>query len=88
MFIALKSSGSIPLTDNDKAFLDTIKHEPMSLVDIGASLGVHPLAFNTNKLESMGLVQRIGLTPTDILHANGTYCEFDQSASLSGVEYL
>ncbi|MBP5685143.1 MAG: hydantoinase/oxoprolinase family protein, partial [Candidatus Methanomethylophilaceae archaeon] len=59
-----------------------------SLNEAGEILGIHPMNFNVPKLESLGLLQRIGVTPTDILHAEGTYTEFDAEASAAAVRYL
>jgi N-methylhydantoinase A/oxoprolinase/acetone carboxylase beta subunit len=48
--------------------------------------GIHPYSFNVRRLEELGIVQRIGLTPTDILHASGEYVEYDPAPSKIAVE--
>jgi len=48
-------------------------------------MNVHPLSLNIRRLEELGMVQRIGLTPTDVLHAEGSYVEYDPLASQIGV---
>ena len=47
---------------------------------------VHPLSLNLRKMEALGMVLRIGLTPTDMLHAEGSYVDYDAEASKIGVE--
>lgn len=76
------------VSDTDMLLLDLLRDGPMSLSDAGRRLGVHPLSLNASRLESQGFLQRIGLTPTDILHAEGTYTDFDRESSLCAVEFL
>lgn len=56
------------LTESDGKLLDLLSEHPYSLNEAGEKLGIHPLNFNIDKMESLGFIQRIGLTPTDILH--------------------
>ncbi|MFC1718625.1 hypothetical protein ACFL6S_33545, partial [Candidatus Poribacteria bacterium] len=42
---------------------------------------LHPALLNTTGLEELGAVTRIGLTPTDILHAEGTYSIWSAEAA-------
>lgn len=76
------------ITPTDMSLLELLKDHPYSLNEAGEILGIHPMNFNIYKLESLGYIQRIGVTPTDILHAEGTYSEFDAEASLAAVNYL
>ena len=84
-FIRLKDLDSVSLTDDDRKFLESIKEEPKSLTEAGNELNIHPYSFNIPKMEELGMIQRIGLTPTDLLHAEGSYVEFDSEASMNGV---
>ena len=86
-FIKLKDIEGIYLTDDDTRFLAAIETEPKSLTEAGDELSVHPYAFNINKMEEVGMIQRIGLTPTDILHGEGSYVEFNRNASLYGIRH-
>ena len=80
-FIKLKDMKNVLLSNEDTSLLSLIAHEPFSLKEAGSKLGVHPFSFNVSKMESLGMVQRIGLTPTDLLHAEGSYVEYDKKAS-------
>ena len=66
--------------------LELVKSEPRSLYEIADLMNVHPLSLNLKKIENLGMILRIGLTPTDILHAEGSYVEYDAEASRIGVE--
>lgn len=86
-FIKIKDIKDAPISENDRKFLEIIAREPYSLSEAGASLNLHPFAFNVSKMEELGMVQRIGLTPTDILHAEGSYIEYERKASEYGVKH-
>ncbi|MBQ7701188.1 MAG: hydantoinase/oxoprolinase family protein [Candidatus Methanomethylophilaceae archaeon] len=86
-FIKLKDIEGIFLTEDDNRFLSAIEKEPKSLTEAGDELGIHPYSFNINKMEEVGMIQRIGLTPTDILHGEGSYVEFNRNASLYGIRH-
>ena len=76
------------LQECDRRFLELIRDEPKSLEEAGEILGVLPYAFNASRLERLGLVTRIGVTPSDILHAEGSYVQYDAEASRNAVGYL
>ncbi len=61
---------------------------PKTMAAICMETGREETAFDIPMLEDMGYLQRIGLTPTDILHADGSYERFDADASRSAVEYM
>lgn len=73
---------------SDIRLMETLTDEPMTLEDAAKIVGVHPFTFNVRRLESLGLIQRIGFTPTDVMHASGQYCEFDAEASRIAAAYL
>ena len=76
------------LLKSDIALLELLADRPLSLREAADALGTHPFTFNVSKLEERGFLQRIGLTPTDILHVSGEFDSFDSEASRLGVEYL
>lgn len=80
-FIKLKDIKNVLLSREDTALLSLIEKEPLSLKEAGMKLNVHPFSFNVAKMESLGMIQRIGLTPTDLLHADGSYVKYDRTAS-------
>ena len=62
--------------------------EPCSVLEAAERLGRETSEFYLESLEEMGLIQRIGFTPTDVLHADGTYTEFNAEASKAAAAYL
>ncbi|MDR3282005.1 MAG: hydantoinase/oxoprolinase family protein [Candidatus Methanoplasma sp.] len=86
-FTMVRASGHVPLTDADRRFMELISSEPHSLNEAAAKLGVHPFDLSISKMEEFGIIQRIGITPTDILHAEGSYVQHDAEASVCGIGY-
>ena len=80
-FVKLKDLKNVSLSKEDAALFDLISEEPFSLKEASQKLNFHPFSFNVSRMEALGMVQRIGLTPTDILHAEGGYVEYDRAAS-------
>ncbi len=86
-FIKLKDLRGMVISEEDRKLLEHIRNEPFSLKEAGDALGIHPFIFNITKMEEAGIVQRIGVTPTDILHAEGSYVEYNRTASIYGVQH-
>jgi N-methylhydantoinase A/oxoprolinase/acetone carboxylase beta subunit len=86
-FIKLKDMSNVPLSNEDLALLDLISKEPFSLKEAGTVLNVHPFSFNCARMEELGMIQRIGLTPTDLLHAENSYAEYERAASEYAVSH-
>ncbi len=76
------------VSSSDMKLLRLLKKRPYSLNEAGEALDIHPFTFNISRLESLGFVQRIGFTPTDVLHVDGTYREFDFESSINAAQYL
>ena len=76
------------LSPLDLQLLLLLKDRPITLRMAGEILNVHPTVFNVRKMVEHDLVRRIGLTPTDILHSEGSYLEYDRRASEYGVTYV
>ena len=76
------------LSPTDRKLLTLLKKRPYRLTDAGEQLDMPAGAFSAGELESRGYVMRIGVTPTDILHAEGSYVQYDSETSRIAVEYL
>lgn len=85
-FTFCKDVNGFDLTDDQRQVLELIRCEPRSLYELAEMMKVHPLSLNLKKMEALGIIQRIGLTPTDMLHAEGSYSEYDAEASRIGVK--
>lgn len=86
-FIFSREVNGLEFSSVEREFLDLIRKEPRTMHEIGEITGKHPMTFNVKRLEELGAIQRIGLTPTDILHADGSYIEYDSEPSKLAVEY-
>lgn len=87
-FTVSKHAYAGSLSSVDIEFLALLKCRPVSIKRACAILNVHPIKLSIGKMEEHGLIRRIGLTPTDILHSEGSYVEYDRNASRYGVEYV
>ncbi|MBR4202407.1 MAG: hydantoinase/oxoprolinase family protein [Candidatus Methanomethylophilaceae archaeon] len=76
------------LTESDKRFLKLIEQRPYAVREASEVTEIPYDRFCLKDLESEGYVTRIGVTPTDILAAEGTYKEYDTEASRKAVELL
>jgi len=84
--IKLRDANGTLLKDKERALLAALETGPKSLIKLATELGAtHPILLDTNALEESGLVGRIGLTPTDVLHAQGIYKEWNVEAAQSGL---
>jgi N-methylhydantoinase A/oxoprolinase/acetone carboxylase beta subunit len=84
-FVFSKEVPGIELSSIDKAFIATVRKGPITIFGIAELTGIDPFTYNMRHLEELGMIARIGLTPTDVLHAMGSYSEFDRTASELGV---
>ena len=87
-FMLAHVTDSKVLSPTDRKFISLLKKRPYRLTDAGEQLGMPAGAFSAGELESRGYIMRIGVTPTDILHAEGSYVQYDADASRTAVEYL
>ena len=76
------------LAEEDEKLLELLEDGPMRLRDAAKKLGVNVHSFSVGELEGRGFVTRIGVTPTDLLHASGRYTRYDADASRVAVDYL
>lgn len=87
-FMFIKNSTKELLTETERKAIDILKEGPRSLYYLANMLDIDPNLFNLQHLINIGVVARISMTPTDILHAKGTYTEWNQEAAKIGVEIL
>ncbi len=79
---ALSRQDQSGLQPNEKQILEILRQRPHSLLELtektnSLSWKLLPLA----RLEDKGLIQRAGLTPTDLLHSRGDFIRWDARAS-------
>ncbi len=69
------------LDDDDRALIECLKKAPHSLFYLADKMKLDAELLNLDKLVDCGLVERIGLTPTDLLHARGRFTEWNRHIS-------
>jgi len=86
-FIKLRGADGIPLNSKERDVLEALDDGPKSLIKLADEVNaLHPTLLGTDSLEEAGLVGRIGLTPTDVLHAQGIYTQWNIEAAERGVQ--
>ena len=74
-------SGVAP-TEQESAILSVLRKRPHSVAELAAKTGVgHWRLLRLERLEEHHLVQRCGLTPTDLLHVSGGFRRWDVEAA-------
>ena len=82
-----RPAGDEPLTETEGRVLDAVADGPLNTLELAGHLGVPDAhLLNVRGLEARGLLERAGLTPTDILHARGAYTDFDVRAAQLGCQ--
>ena len=70
------------LGTQEKKALHFLQEGPLSLIQLSSRLNlVYPSLLNLTQLEERGIVQRCGLTPSDLLHVEGKLSLWDCEAS-------
>ncbi|MFQ5613396.1 MAG: hydantoinase/oxoprolinase family protein [Anaerolineae bacterium] len=76
----------VAVASRERELFALLAEEPCSLYEAAERLGVHPYAFDVGQLEERSVLTRISLTPTDALHAEGSYQEYSVDAARLGVQ--
>lgn len=75
-------------TSREQEIMRLLKDGPLTFSELAGKLGCVPAMLRKKRLEEEGLVMRIGITPTDIMHVYGDYDAFDREFAREGVEWL
>ena len=75
------------LTELDRRFLGFVDGTPHSMADAKWEFGEPAASFHIDLMEERRLIQRIGLTPTDLMHYRGTFTRYDAEASRLAIAY-
>jgi N-methylhydantoinase A/oxoprolinase/acetone carboxylase beta subunit len=77
----LRPEAALKLTGTDKRIATVLAQGPLSLSQLAQELSVsHPVLLDTRHVENIGVIGRIGLTPTDLLHVKQLLNIFDPEA--------
>ncbi|MEG3069308.1 MAG: hydantoinase/oxoprolinase family protein [Syntrophaceticus schinkii] len=88
-FMFLKRpSHSEQITDQEERVIEALQGCPHSLYYLTQFLETDPNLLDLQHLVNMGVIARISVTPTDILHVNGAYNQWNREAAIKGVDIL
>jgi len=88
-FVASGPGKANQLDAQEKEILHYLQGGPLSLLQLSSRLRLaYPSLLRLGKLEERGIVQRCGLTPSDLLHVEGKLKLWDVEASQWGFQIL
>ncbi len=76
------------VTGKDEKMIAKLKERPHSMTYLARIIGQDPETIDLTPLVEEGVLLRIGVTPTDILHVQGRYNRWNRDLSNAGVEIL
>lgn len=79
---------SLRYTDDDNKLIDILRKIPHTLHFLLENVGTDSVLSSVDKLVNEGVLTRISVTPTDILHACDEYGIWDSEAALLGVRIM
>ena len=68
--------------------IDACRKGPLMLHDLEERAGIDVYSLDSERLETEGVLLRIGLTPTDFMHIKGDYLEYDREVSVLAARYM
>lgn len=87
-FMFLKNTTAEKLTDLEERVIGILQNGPHYLMYIAEALEMDANLFNLQHLVNLGVLARVSVTPSDILHARGSYGQWNQEAARLGVAIL
>jgi len=87
-FMFLRYNTAETLSQLEERVIEILQDGPHYLLYIADKLDMDANLFNLQHLVNLGIIARISVTPSDILHARGTYDQWSQEASRLGVAIL
>jgi len=80
--VLVKSNVLNATTELENKVLETLDKAPMFAIDLYKELDLKSMELlNIDKLEKKGVVKRVSLTPTDIMHIDGDFNNWNKEAS-------
>ena len=68
----------------EKKITSILKGGPIGLIELSKILDSSLIETNTERLEKYGIIGRIGLTPTDLMHITGDFNIWNKDAAVTG----
>lgn len=87
-FMILNDRESVTLSESEQAIVDVLRDGPHSLFYIVRSLDSEANLVDFRRLVNLGVLGRISVTPTDVLHALGYYTRWSVEGAKAAVKLL
>lgn len=87
-YMLLRSEKLENLSEPEKNIIELLKRGPRSLLSLSKAMNKSPFSLSVPRLVSLGLLARVAVTPTDILHVKGIYQHWNGEIAQLGVEIL
>jgi N-methylhydantoinase A/oxoprolinase/acetone carboxylase beta subunit len=88
-FRILKTYDGRPLSRSEGLTLEALRDGPLSRDQLASRIAVSdPSMVPSTRLESLGLIQRSTLTPTDVMHVRGDFVRWDATAARLGIRFF
>ncbi len=84
----LNKNATASLSSSEAQVVEALEDGPHSFFTIVDRIGAEPNLLNVNRLVNVGVISRISVTPTDLLHASGKMLDFDAEASKLAIKLL
>ncbi len=81
-------AGRDAFTAQELALCQVLADGALPVSEAAAAVGSDHYRLKTDRLEREGIVMRIGLTPTDMMHLKGDFDRFDREAARLGAAYV
>jgi len=78
----------VQMTTTEREAVQLLKEQPHTQQFLADELGIKTFFLDLSRLVELGVLNKASLTPTDILHANGRYVQWNRDASILGVKML
>ena len=86
-YVLLHNDAPAPLQDSEKAVVEALESGPLTRSDLSKAAGYEYMSLlSTSRLEAWGMVQRGGLTPTDLWHVTGEFSQWDTDTARIAAE--
>lgn len=79
---------TIPMSENERKLCCRLESGPLNIIEAADFLGTDKYNLDTSSLEKSGVILRAGLTPTDMMHLRGDFCQYDRGASLIAARFV
>jgi N-methylhydantoinase A/oxoprolinase/acetone carboxylase beta subunit len=87
-FAYIQKKDGVYLSNLDEQIIYSLRESPHSLFYLSVLFNKDVQALGLSRLVDYGLIERISITPTDLLHFLGTYKQWNRDIAISGIKII